>query len=217
MMRRGRLPGILFITKPFSPRELALIRGPRARGHSSDLIADNRISRGGPDNSPNSGPVAGPEQSPDGSDGINRPRRREQLGAEDIPAAAEKLSPDKQLNQTQQPDAIERPEHTKQLNRPEQPEQPEPAKQLNQPERPKQPESGKQLNQPEQPGPEGQPRPDGTALTRRNSAARRSSLKQAKAPKKPRPSRKNTPLGAPRQRPLAHPRLNCGCAACSGG
>ena len=134
--------GILFITKPFSPRELALIRGPRARGHSSDLIADNRISRGGPDNSPNSGPVAGPEQSPDGSDGINRPRRREQLGAEDIPAAAEKLSPDKQLNQTQQPDAIERPEHTKQLN---------------QPERPKQPESGKQLNQPEQPGPEGQP------------------------------------------------------------
>lgn len=149
--------GILFITKPFSPRELALIRGPRARGHSSDLIADNRISRGGPDNSPNSGPVAGPEQSPDGSDGINRPRRREQLGAEDIPAAAEKLSPDKQLNQTQQPDAIERPEHTKQLNRPEQPEQPEPAKQLNQPERPKQPESGKQLNQPEQPGPEGQP------------------------------------------------------------
>ncbi len=149
--------GILFITKPFSPRELALIRGPRARGHSSDLIADNRISRGGPDNSPNSGPVAGPEQSPDGSDGINRPRRREQLGAEDIPAAAEKLSPDKQLNQTQQPDAIERPVHTKQLNRPEQPEQPEPAKQLNQPERPKQPESGKQLNQPEQPGPEGQP------------------------------------------------------------
>lgn len=149
--------GILFITKPFSPRELALIRGPRARGHSSDLIADNRISRGGPDNSPNSGPVAGPEQSPDGSDGINRPRRREQLGAEAIPAAAEKLSPDKQLNQTQQPDAIERPEHTKQLNRPEQPEQPEPAKQLNQPERPKQPESGKQLNQPEQPGPEGQP------------------------------------------------------------
>lgn len=149
--------GILFITKPFSPRELALIRGPRARGHSSDLIADNRISRGGPDNSPNSGPVAGPEQSPDGSDGINRPRRREQLGAEDIPAAAEKLSPDKQLNQTQQPDAIERPEHTKQLNQPERPEQPEPAKQLNQPERPKQPESGKQLNQPEQPGPEGQP------------------------------------------------------------
>ncbi len=149
--------GILFITKPFSPRELALIRGPRARGHSSDLIADNRISRSGPDNSPNSGPVAGPEQSPDGSDGINRPRCREQLGAEDIPAAAEKLSPDKQLNQTQQPDAIERPEHTKQLNRPEQPEQPEPAKQLNQPERPKQPESGKQLNQPEQPGPEGQP------------------------------------------------------------
>ena len=134
--------GILFITKPFSPRELALIRGPRARGHSSDLIADNRISRSGPDNSPNSGPVAGPEQSPDGSDGINRPRCREQLGAEDIPAAAEKLSPDKQLNQTQQPDAIERPEHTKQLNRPEQPEQPEPAK---------------QLNQPEQPGPEGQP------------------------------------------------------------
>lgn len=134
--------GILFITKPFSPRELALIRGPRARGHSSDLIADNRISRGGPDNSPNSGPVAGPEQSPDGSDGINRPRRREQLGAEDIPAAAEKLSPDKQLNQTQQPDAIERPEHTKQLNQPEWPEQPEPAK---------------QLNQPEQPGPEGQP------------------------------------------------------------
>lgn len=149
--------GILFITKPFSPRELALIRGPRARGHSSDLIADNRISRSGPDNSPNSGPVAGPEQSPDGSDGINRPRRREQLGAEDIPAAAEKLSPDKQLNQTQQPDAIERPEHTKQLNQPERPEQPEPAKQLNQPERPKQPESGKQLNQPEQPGPEGQP------------------------------------------------------------
>lgn len=134
--------GILFITKPFSPRELALIRGPRARGHSSDLIADNRISRGGPDNSPNSGPVARPEQSPDGSDGINRPRRREQLGAEDIPAAAEKLSPDKQLNQTQQPDAIERPEHTKQLNQPEWPEQPEPAK---------------QLNQPEQPGPEGQP------------------------------------------------------------
>ena len=134
--------GILFITKPFSPRELALIRGPRARGHSSDLIADNRISRGGPDNSPNSGPVARPEQSPDGSDGINRPRRREQLGAEDIPAAAEKLSPDKQLNQTQQPDAIE---------------QPEPAKQLNQPERPKQPEPAKQLNQPEQPGPEGQP------------------------------------------------------------
>ena len=149
--------GILFITKPFSPRELALIRGPRARGHSSDLIADNRISRGGPDNSPNSGPVAGPEQSPDGSDGINRPRRREQLGAEDIPAAAEKLSPDKQLNQTQQPDAIERPEHTKQLNQPEWPEQPEPAKQLNQPERPKQPEPAKQLNQPEQPGPEGQP------------------------------------------------------------
>lgn len=95
--------GILFITKPFSPRELALIRGPRARGHSSDLIADNRISRSGPDNSPNSGPVAGPEQSPDGSDGINRPRRREQLGAEDIPAAAEKLSPDKQLNQPEQP------------------------------------------------------------------------------------------------------------------
>ena len=149
--------GILFITKPFSPRELALIRGPRARGHSSDLIADNRISRGGPDNSPNSGPVARPEQSPDGSDGINRPRRREQLGAEDIPAAAEKLSPDKQLNQTQQPDAIERPEHTKQLNQPEWPEQPEPAKQLNQPERPKQPEPAKQLNQPEQPGPEGQP------------------------------------------------------------
>ena len=149
--------GILFITKRFSPRELALIRRPRARGHSSDLIADNRISRGGPDNSPNSGPVARPEQSPDGSDGINRPRRREQLGAEDIPAAAEKLSPDKQLNQTQQPDAIERPEHTKQLNQPEWPEQPEPAKQLNQPERPKQPEPAKQLNQPEQPGPEGQP------------------------------------------------------------
>lgn len=56
--------GILFITKPFSPRELALIRGPRARGHSSDLIADNRISRGGPDNSPNSGPSPAPNRAP---------------------------------------------------------------------------------------------------------------------------------------------------------
>lgn len=182
--------GILFITKPFSPRELALIRGPRARGHSSDLIADNRISRGGPDNSPNSGPVAGPEQSPDGSDGINRPRRREQLGAEDIPAAAEKLSPDKQLNQTQQPDAIERPEHTKQLNRPEQPEQPEPAKQLNQPERPKQPESGKQLNQPEQPGPEeqpgrmGQPNPAEQRSTAEQPETGQSAEKAAAVPEK---------------------------------
>ena len=176
--------GILFRTKPCSPRELALIRGPRARGHSSDLIADNRISRGGPDNSPNSGPVAGPEQSPDGSDGINRPRRREQLGAEDIPAAAEKLSPDKQLNQTQQPDAIERPEHTKQLNQPERPEQPEPAKQLNQPERPKQPESGKQLNQPEQPGPEGQPNPAEQRSTAEQPETGQSTEKTAAVPEK---------------------------------